>query len=317
MRPSWAWQPVLVSAVILAAAQGATPGSASVSSSAASMSTSSASTPVCPHCREWNTTQQPFRVYGNTYYVGVHGLSSILITSDRGDILIDGALHESVPKIVASIRALGFRVKDIKLILSSHVHFDHAGGIAELQRMSGAVVAASPASAKVLETGQSGPDDPQYGTVPPIEPVKSVRIIRDGQTLRVGPLAIKAHFTPGHTPGGTSWTWKSCEDGRCVQVVYADSLTPVSRPGFLFTHNTTYPNVLKDFQHSFMTLSKLRCDVLLTPHPEASDLWSRFEHNEHGGGAAAFVDPGACRRYVATAREQLAKRVASETGSTP
>jgi metallo-beta-lactamase class B len=272
-----------------------------------------ASPASCPECAEWNRSQQPFRVYGNTYYVGVHGLSSILVTSDRGHILIDGDLEESAPKIATSIRALGFKVEDIKLILSSHIHYDHVGGIAELQRLSGAAVAASASSAKVFESGQSGSDDPQYGSLPSIPAVSRVRVIKDGETMHVGRLALKAHLTPGHTPGGTSWTWKSCEDGRCVQMVYADSLTAVSAPGFQFTRSTTYPNVLKDFERSFSALSKLRCDVLLTPHPDASELWSRFEKNEHGGGAAAFIDPTACRRYVAHAREQLAKRVASET----
>jgi len=268
----------------------------------------------CQQCEEWNISQQPFRVYGNTYYVGVHGLASILITSERGHILIDGDLEESAPKIAASIRALGFRVEDIKLILNSHIHYDHAGGIAELQRMSGAAVAASAASAPVLESGQTGPDDPQHGSLPGIPTVSSVRIVKDGETVHMGPLALKAHLTPGHTPGGTSWTWKSCENGRCLQMVYADSLSAISAPGFLFTRSSTYPGVLKDFERSFNTLSKLRCDVLLTPHPEVSDLWSRFERNEHGGGAAAFIDSSACRRYVTRAREQLAKRVASESG---
>src|SRR5437016_7132749 len=89
----------------------------------------------CANCATWNLPQQPFRIYGNTYYVGTHGLSSILITSDRGHVLIDGALSESVPPIVANIRTLGFKVEDIKLIVNSHVHFDHAGGIAELQKL--------------------------------------------------------------------------------------------------------------------------------------------------------------------------------------
>src|SRR5262249_11540441 len=159
-----------------------------------------------------------FRVYGNTYYVGVRGLSSILITSGGGHVLIDGDLQESVPKIAASIRELGFRIEDVKLILNSHVHSDHAGGIAELQRLSGATVAASPSSAKVLREGHSGPDDPQYGTISGIPPVASVKVVRDGEKLQVGPLELTAHLTPGHTPGGTTWTWKSCENGWCLNM---------------------------------------------------------------------------------------------------
>ena len=114
-------------------------------------------------CAEWNVPQRPFRVYGNTFYVGPHGLSAILITSPSGHSLIDGALPGSAPQIAQNIRALGFRAEDVKLILNSHAHFDHAGGIAYLQRVTGATVAASALSATVLERGLSGPDDPQYG----------------------------------------------------------------------------------------------------------------------------------------------------------
>jgi len=155
----------------------------------------------CKECAARNATQAPFRIYGNTYYVGVRGLSAILITSDQGHILVDGDLPESVPKIAASIRSLGFRLEDVKLILNSHVHFDHAGGIAGLQKLSGAEVAASAASAKVLKSGRSGPDDPQFGQLPAIARVARVRVIDDGETLRVGPLEVIAHLTPGHTSG--------------------------------------------------------------------------------------------------------------------
>jgi len=251
-------------------------------------------------------------VYGNTYYVGVRGLSSILITSDRGHILIDGDLPESAPKIAASVRELGFRIEDVKLILNSHVHSDHAGGIAELQRLSGATIAASPSSAKVLREGHSGPDDPQFGSILGIAPVVYVRVVKDAETLRVGPVELTAHWTPGHTPGGTTWTWKSCESARCLNMVYADSLRPISADGFLFTRNTTYPSVLKDFENSFSTLDALPCDILLTPHPEESDLWIRLKRRDHGGEADAFVDATACHRVADRSRRQLKARVAAE-----
>lgn len=267
---------------------------------------------TCEHCAQWNVTQKPFRVYGNTYYVGVRGLSSILITSERGHVLIDGDLQESAPKIAASIRELGFRIEDVKLILNSHIHYDHAGGIAELQRLSKATVAASPPSAKVLREGHSGPDDPQYGSIRGISPVASVGIVKDGETLRVGPLELTAHLTPGHTPGGTTWTWKSCENGRCLNMVYADSLSPVSAGNFRFTHNSTYPNVLKDFEKSFSTLEVLPCDILLTPHPEMSGLWTRLEKRDAGGGSDSFIDTAACQHLAATSRERLNARLATE-----
>src|SRR5215813_653800 len=128
----------------------------------------------CKNCAVWNAPQQPFKIYGNTYYVGTHGLGSVLITSPAGHILIDGALAESVPQIVSHVRSLGFRVEDIKLIVNSHVHYDHAGGIAELQRLSGAHVAASEWSAAVLKTGGVAPDDPQHGIIRGILPVSQV-----------------------------------------------------------------------------------------------------------------------------------------------
>lgn len=174
--------------------------------------------PSCPNCLEWNRPQSPFRIYGNTYYVGPHGLSSILITSNAGHVLIDGGLAESAQQIAANVRSLGFRIEDVKLILNSHVHFDHAGGIAELQRMSGARVVASKWSAAVLKTGGVGRADPQYGVQVGIAPVKHVRELRDGETLRVGGIVMTPHSTPGHTPGGTSWTWKSCEGSVCQNI---------------------------------------------------------------------------------------------------
>ena len=268
--------------------------------------------PACKQCAEWNVSQEPFRIYGNTYYVGVRGLSSILITSPQGLVLIDGDLQESAPKIVASIQALGFRIKDVKLILNSHVHHDHAGGIAELHRLSGATVAASKFTARALETGHSGRDDPQYDIAPPIQTVAHVKVVKDGETLHVGPLALTAHFTPGHTPGGTTWTWQSCDQDHCLNMVYADSLSAVSADNFKFSSNTTYPNVLQDFQKSFATLNALPCDILLTPHPEVSDLWGRLARRDTGGDPNAFVDPTACRRLADTSRANLEKRVARE-----
>jgi len=272
--------------------------------------------PPCSGCPAWNVAQPPFQIFGNTYYVGVRGLSAILITSPQGHVLIDGALSQSAASIAGSIRALGFRIEDVKLILNSHVHFDHAGGIAELQRLSGARVAASQASARVLMHGGVGRDDPQFGILRPIRAVRRVQTFVDGETLRVGPLAVTAHLTPGHTPGGTSWTWSSCENGRCLNIVYADSLSAVSSDDFLFTRNQRYPHAIQDFERSFAALSALPCDVLVSTHPEVSGLWERLARREQGD-ANALVDATACGRYVARAREGLAKRVAEEAARSP
>lgn len=266
-------------------------------------------TPPCASCAEWNRPRVPFRIFGNTYYVGPLGLSSVLITSDAGHVLIDGALPQSVPQIVANIRALGFRIEDVKLILNSHVHFDHAGGIAELQRITGARVVASKWSAAVLRKGGVGRDDPQYGSVAPVAAVKHVDELRDGESFRVGDIVITAHLTPGHTPGGTSWTWKSCESAVCRNLVYADSLTPVSADGFKFTKS---PDAAADFEKSFAFLESVPCDVLVTVHPDVSRLWDRVEARERGVKPDPMVDSAACHQLAERGREQFRRRLASE-----
>jgi len=266
----------------------------------------------CKQCAEWNRPQKPFRIFGNSYYVGPHGLSSILITSDSGHILIDGGLPESVPLIVANIRGLGFRIEDVKIILNSHVHFDHAGGIAELQRLSGARVMASEWSAALMRQGGVGRGDPQYGSVTGIASIKKVETLHNGETVNVGRTSITAQLTPGHTPGGTSWTWRSCEGEICHDMVYADSLTPVSAEGFRFTNNRTYQRALDDFEKSFHFLETTRCDLLITTHPDMSDLWERVEARRRGAKPDPMVNSGACRELAASARAQLRQRIAQE-----
>jgi metallo-beta-lactamase class B len=250
------------------------------------------------------------RLVGNTYYVGTEGLSAILVTSPEGHVLIDGALPESAPLIVRNIEALGFRVGDIRIILNSHSHFDHAGGIAMLAQLSGATVAASAPSARSLRAGAADRDDPQFGNIPGYPAVPRVRVLRDGEQVTVGGLTLTAHFTPGHTPGGTTWTWRSCDvrerDSSCVSVVYADSQTPLSAEGFRFTDSRTYPSAVADFRKGQQLLERLACDVLITPHPGASDLFGR-------AARGALVDADACRRLAATGRLALEQRLAEES----
>jgi len=269
------------------------------------------STP-CDSCAAWNQTQPPFRIFGNAWYVGVRGLSAVLLTSKEGHVLIDGDLPESAPKIGASIRALGFRPEDVKLILDSHPHYDHAGGIAELARLSGARVLASRRGAAVIRQGRSGPDDPQYGILLRFPPWPQTGTFEDGEVLHVGPIAVTAHLTAGHTPGGASYTFSACEQARCLNVVYADSLNPVSAAGFRFTGSADYPDALADFERSFAVLSTVPCDILVTAHPDASGFWERYDRREKGGAQDSFVDPAACKRYVETARERLRRRIAEE-----
>lgn len=265
----------------------------------------------CAQCAEWSVPQRPFRLHGNAYWVGTHGLGAILITSPQGHVLIDGGLTQSAPLIRANIESLGFRMRDVKLILNSHAHYDHAAGIAELQRASGARVMASEWSAGVLKTGKPQRGDPQFGVLFDYPAVPNVGTFTFEDTLRVGPIAVVPHATPGHTPGGTAWSWRSCDGTRCLDFVYADSETPVSADDFLFTKNTTYPNAIADFERGYAVLERLSCDVLITPHPGASSLWDRVSPSD-GTIGPTFVDREGCRRYAASARRALEQRIAKE-----
>ena len=266
---------------------------------------------ACDMCAEWNKEREPFRVFGNTYYVGVEGLSVALITSDQGHILLDGGLPQSAALIDKNIRKLGFRTEDIRLIVSSHTHFDHVGGIAALQRFSGARVAASAAGAKALEEGMPNSDDPQYAEHKAYPSVSKVRVVRDGETLHVATQKITAHFTPGHTPGGTTWTWRSCEGSRCLNMVYADSLNAVSSAGFRFTGDKTHPSIVETFRRSIATVEQLPCDILIPVHPGFSSLFKNLERRNQGN-SEALVDPHACRTYAGNARQTLERRISEE-----
>jgi len=259
---------------------------------------------LCSSCPGWNTPQEPFQIFGNTYYVGTRGLASILITSPDGHVLIDGGLPDSAPLILRNITALGFDIVDVGLILNSHAHFDHAGGIAALQRASGARVAATPQSASAIRRGNSGPEDPQYGGLFDFPPVPEVEEFSDGETLTSGPLSLTLHVTPAHSPGGTTWSWQACEADECLDVVYADSQTPISAEGFRFSES----GAAADFERGFALIEGLSCDILITPHPGASSFWERRE------SAQGLIDRDACHRYAQTARDMLARRLAAEEG---
>ena len=261
----------------------------------------------CPSCTEWNEPHSPARIHGDTYYVGTRGLGAILITSLEGHVLIDGGLPNSAPHIIENVRTLGFAIEDVRLILNSHAHYDHAGGIAALQRASGATVAATAPSAEMIELGDAVPGDPQHAVHLPFPAVAGVQRFEPGDTLRVGPIAVASHGTAGHTRGGTTWSWRSCDESGCLEVVYADSQTPISADGFRFTDSREYPGAVADFEEGHRALESLSCDILVTPHPGAVSLWERVER-----GPEALVDREACRRYAANARRQLERRLETE-----
>lgn len=265
----------------------------------------------CEHCEEWNKDQAPFRIFGNTYFVGPHGLSSVLITSPNGHVLIDGALPQSAPLIARHIEQLGFKMSDVKLILNSHVHYDHAGGLAELQKKSGAKVIASDIAAPVLRSGKVDSTDPQFNHLPDFPAVSNVEALGARKSVELGSLQLSVIHTPGHTPGGTSWRWKSCEEQRCLNVVYADSLMAVSDDAFKYGGDKRYPKAAADIQASIAAISATPCDIVIPAHPDLSDLWKVID--EQGkGDRARLIDSAACKRYTAIAKTRLEQRLAEE-----
>ncbi|WP_223464439.1 subclass B3 metallo-beta-lactamase [Massilia soli] len=265
----------------------------------------------------WNDPQKPFNVSGNTWYVGTKELSAILITSPQGHVLLDGAVPASAPFIEKNIRELGFKVEDIKLILNSHAHIDHAGGIAALQRASGALVAASAHGAQVLGDGTIGKDDPQFTAenADHFPKVAHVKVLSDGEVLTVGPISVTAHMTPGHTPGSASYSWTSCDGARCLDVVYADSLTAISLGDYRYLGGKGAPDVSKRFQASIDKIGALKCDVLLTTHPGASGMMEKLAAKTPAQNT--FINDAACRELASRANAGLATRLATERGEKP
>lgn len=262
----------------------------------------------CSNCERWNMPQEPFRLYGNTWYVGTAGLSSILIETGSGLILVDGALPQSAALIDANIRSAGFDPLKISAILVSHAHFDHAGGVAALQRLTGATVYTSVEGAKVLRSGQLQSDDPQYGYGPEntsFAAINNVVALGDREVVTIGDVDITLVYTPGHTPGGVSWSWGSCALGNCYDVVYADSLTAVSAEGYRFSAGPAANQLVE----SAGAISELDCDILLSPHPFFFGMQDKLENRDEGN---PFVNNVACMIYAESALDWLQQRLDSE-----
>lgn len=260
---------------------------------------------AAPDLAAMNQPHKPFQIIGNTYYVGTAGIASVLITSDFGHVLVDAGLPESAPLIARNIEALGFKLTDVKGIVFSHPHVDHVGGLAELQKLTGAQVYSLRAAEEVLRTGKLPKDDPQYGVRSPAIP-KIARnwIVTDGQLLGIGSLRLRVFATPGHTPGSATWTWDACEGSKCLPFVYADSMSPVSADKYRFKD---HPETVAAFEASLKVIEGLPCGLLLTPHPDAA----RLEKLEAAKGSAdALKEEGACKQFAQQRREALQKRIA-------
>ena len=265
----------------------------------------------CSQCDEWNASQKPFRIFGNTYYVGAAGLSAILIDTGDGLILLDGGLPQTAAVIDANVTELGYSQADIRFIGLSHAHYDHAGGLAALQRLSKAKVLTSAAAKDALRSGNVLADDPQFGMGAEntgFPAVSDVKVIEDGDSVSIGDVSVRAIYTPGHTPGGVTWAWSSCEKEQCIAFVYADSLSAVSATGFRFAAGGL-AGAGEKLRESAETIAALECDIFLSPHPFFFGMQEKLRDK---GPLNPFIDDQGCTAYAESSLAQLARRLATE-----
>lgn len=259
---------------------------------------------ACTDWDEWDKPAPPFRIHGDTWYVGTCGISVILVTGKKGHILIDSGTEAGAQIVLRNIAKLGFDPQDVRYLLHSHEHFDHVGGMNILRAATGAWLVPSEIAAQVLKTGKPDTNDPQAAHLPDMAPVEVYQTISDGGTIQLGDLLLTSIATPGHSPGGLTWQWESCAKSTCATVVYADSLSPVSADGYRFSD---HPEYLAAYRASIDRVADLTCGLLLTPHPTASNMLNRMK-----SGSLQGVDQ--CIDYADGLSKRLDERLAKEEG---
>lgn len=248
----------------------------------------------------WSEAVAPVHLVGPVWYVGTRGLAVYAIKTDAGAILVSGPLAASAPLIERNLRAIGITTGQVKLILNSHAHFDHAAAFAQLRRDTGARLVASAADASALRRGRHEADNANGHTRFPPVPVD--RIVRDGETIRLGGVGITATLTPGHTPGCTTWSLPVAEQGRTLHVVFPCSVTVADN---LLIGNRAYPGIVADYRKSFARLAAMRADIVLPMHPELADVLGR-------AARGALVDPALLAKIVAEERADFDKKLAAQ-----
>ena len=235
---------------------------------------------------------KPFRIISNIYYVGTTDVTSYLIVTPNGHILLDTGYEQSGPIIKANIAELGFKLTDIKIILSSHAHFDHVGGHSDMKRDTGARVFASAGDAPVLESGGTK----TFFQIGSFKPVKVDHVLNDGSRVTLGDTTLVAHLTPGHTAGNTAWTTTVTENGKQYRVVFASSMS--INPGVHMVNFAPWPEIADAYAKSFQVLKALPCDIFLGPHAGFFNLADKAARISKGGGNP-FVDPEGYKNYIA------------------
>ena len=259
-----------------------------------------------PQSRAMNEPLSPFRIAGNLYYVGAKDVTSFLITTPQGHILLDGGFAQTAPQIEKNIAQLGFKLTDLKILLNSHAHLDHAGGLAELKRKSGARFIANAGDTELLKNGGHG--DFRFADTLLFPPIQSDKIARDGESIRLGDQVMTAHSTPGHTKGNTTWTTEIQAGEKFYNVVFVGSQSALD---YKFVGQESYPGIRADFEKSFVVLKSLPCDIFLGSHGSFFHLLEKRDRLLHGE-TNAFVDPDGYLRYLAESERDFREKVAKQ-----
>ena len=264
-----------------------------------------------PQSRSENQPVPPFRIAGNIYYVGASEVTSFLIVTPAGDIVLDGGFVETAPQIEANIEKLGFKLSDVKILLNSHAHYDHAGGLAELKKRTAAQLVAMEGDAALLASGGRG--DFFFGDRLTFPPVKPDRVIHDGDTVSLSGVTLTSHLTAGHTRGCTTWTMTTEENGKSLHVVFIGSMSVL--PGYRLSGKESYPGIASDYGRSLRTLKSLACDVFLASHGSFFDLTDKREALAKGAAKNPFIDPAGYRAYVTRAERAFDAELERERSS--
>lgn len=260
---------------------------------------------ACGERDGWSDPAPPAHVHGRTWYVGTCGITVLLIETSAGLVLIDTGPADAAPHVLANVRALGFDPRQIKWVLMTHEHFDHVGGMAHVLKETGARLLTGTGAAEVMRTGRPASDDPQASWLAkePMEPVTVSRVLGHRGKLRVGDTQFTVHANPTHSPGSTSWTWRSCDGGACQTIAYADSNSTISTDDY---HFSDHPERVEAAREGLRVIETLPCDLLLTPHPGQSAVLERLS------GKEPLVEARACVTYSARGSMRLADRLARE-----
>jgi len=261
-------------------------------------------------CLPSANADEPFpahRVVGNVYYVGSKALASYLITTSEGHILINSSFEETVPLIRVAVESLGFKLQDVKILLTSHAHSDHVAGHALMKELTGAKVYVMRGDEGIITSGGQGQylyKDSRW------KPCVVDRVLDDGDEVKLADVTLIARRTPGHTRGCTTWTWRVADGRKTYDVVVIGS--PNVNPGYRLAKNADYPEIADDFAKTFVILKSLPCDVFLGAHGDYYGMTAKYE--KLGGNTNPFVDSEGYRAYV-DLKEKAFRRTLAEQSS--